>query len=549
MGETVEAPSLVVDALESAGVDTVFTLVGAPITPILAACVKRGIRPIAVRHEQSAVLMAQAYGYVRGVAGVAIVAQGPAVSNAVTGIHVAWDNCWPVVVIGGASPLATRGRMDFQEAASVRVVEPITKSAVEVTRPERIAEVVGRAFWQATEGRPGPVYVGIPGDVIAGRVPVDDVVAFSAPGPAVPSADPAEIEKLAEGLAAAERPLIVIGKGVRWSAGAAGRIKQLLEALRIPFVASPMGRGFVPDDHRLCVGAARSFALANADFVLVVGARLNWMFRFGEAFAPTAVVAQIDVVADDLGRTRSIDLPIVGDVGVVLGQVLEMLEEGAKQRPTRQAVGWLDALDRETETNRQTMAGRLSGAGTAITAYRLMTELHDLLPRDSVITVDGEVTMSAARQVLPSHTGAARLNSGTSGCMGVGIPFAIGAKLARPAAVVVSINGDSAFGFNAMEMETALRHDVSVVFIVANNGGIAGRTIQDKMFPDHPEGVATYLPGIRYEKIMEAFGGHAEHVETIKDVRGAVRRALASDTATCINVDVDPDQGSTSRLY
>ena len=549
MGETIDVPSLVVGALESAGVDTVFTLVGAPITPILAACVKRGIRPIAVRHEQSAVLMAQAYGYVKGVAGVAIVAQGPAVSNAVTGIHVAWDNCWPVVVIGGASPLATRGRMDFQEAASVRVVEPITKSAVEVTRPERITEVVGRAFWQATEGRPGPVYVGIPGDVIAGRVAVDDVVAFSAPCLAESPGDPAEIEKLADAMAAAERPLVVIGKGVRWSAGAADRITQLLEGWQIPFVASPMGRGFVPDDHRLCVGAARSFALANADVVLVVGARLNWMFRFGEVFAPTAFVAQIDVVADDFARTRSIDLPIVGDVGGVLGQVLDTLEEGTKQRPTRRPVGWLDALDRATEANRQIMAERPSGTGTEITAHRLMTELSGLLPRDSVITVDGEVTMSAARQVLASHTGAARLNSGTNGCMGVGVPFAIGAKLARPASAVVSINGDSAFGFNAMEMETALRHDVPVVFIVANNGGIAGRTIQDKMFPDHPEGVATYLPGIRYEKIMEAFGGHAEHVDTIEDVPGAVRRALAADTAACINVEVDPDQGSTSRLY
>jgi 2-hydroxyacyl-CoA lyase 1 len=299
-----------------------------------------------------------------------------------------------------------------------------------------------------------------------------------------------------------------------------------------------MGRGFIPDDHPLCMSGARSTALRGADVVLVLGARLNWTFGMGRTFAPDARVVHVDIHPEEIGLQRETEAGIVGDAGAVVEQLLAALDG---HRADRTESEWLLTLGEAKTKNEAAIEPLLSSEQIPMTHHRLLREVRDALPRDAIISVDGQITLATGRQVLPSYLPASRLNSGANGCMGVGVPFAVGAKLAAPHRPVISINGDCAFGFNGMEMETSLRHDAPVLFLIDNNDGIMGSVLENRMFSNpHQERVAMYLPGVRYDKIMEAFGGHAEHITDPDAVRPAVERALRADRSTCLNVAVDP---------
>ena len=534
--------TLVARALREQGVAVVFTVVGGPVIEAVGACADASMRPIGVHHEQAAVMMAQAYGYVGNGVGAALLASGPAVTNGITGVHVAWDNCLPVVVLGGSSSTRMRGLMPFQEADSVSMMAPVTKWAAQIDSAERIPEMIAMGFRKALSGRPGPVYLDLPADVL--QAEVDEERVRPAPeGPAGPKPQgaPDDIERAAALLLGAERPLLIVGKGVRWSEPH-DELLRLVDELGMPFLPSPMGRGFIPDDHPLCVGAARSHALRNADVVLVVGARLNWTFAHGRGLASDARLIQVDIEPEEIGLQRGVEVGIAGDAGRVLGQLLGALEgrtEGVAARARESE--WQASLRERVEANEAAIAPLMESDDVPMTHHRLLREVRDFLPRDAIITVDGQISFSTARQVLPSFTPASRLNSGSNGCMGVGVPFAIGAKLARPDVPVISFNGDAAFGFNGMEMETAIRHDLPVVFVVDNNDGIMGSVLERQMFQSgHAERVAMYAPGVRYDRIIEAFGGHGEHVERPDEIRPALERAFASGRAACINVRVDP---------
>ncbi|MHB8577471.1 MAG: thiamine pyrophosphate-binding protein [Dehalococcoidia bacterium] len=529
-------------ALQDQGVETIFTVVGGPVIETVGACGDLGIRPIGVRHEQAAVLMAQAYQYCGGTPGVAVLASGPAVTNGITGVHVAYDNCWPVLVLGGSSALRQRGRMPFQEADSVTMMRPVTKWAAQVESAERIPEYIAMALRKATSGRPGPVYLDLPSDVLAAQTDEERLRRPPRVQPAAPSlGDPVAVERAADLLCEAERPVLLLGKGVRWSEPYR-ELLDLVETLQLPFLPSPMGRGFLPDDHPLCMAAARSLAMKSADVVLVLGARLNWMFGHGRGLAPEAKLIQIDVDAEEIGMQRPVEVGITGDAGQVLRQLLSALEERARGLAARRAEGeWLADLRAARAKNEGILEPLLTSDAMPMTPHRLLREVRDVLPRETIITVDGQVVLSTGRQVLQSYTPASRLNSGSNGCMGVGVPFAIGAKLARPDVPVVSVNGDSAFGFNGMEVETAVRTGANVVFVVDNNQGIMGNILERRMFHDEPDQrVAMYTPNARYDKVMEAFGGHAEHVERPEEVGPALRRAFASGRAALVDVAVDP---------
>ncbi|MGH2603395.1 MAG: thiamine pyrophosphate-binding protein, partial [Dehalococcoidia bacterium] len=343
--------------------------------------------------------------------------------------------------------------------------------------------------------------------------------------------------RAAELLQQAERPLLILGKGVRWSASPA-RLTELVETLGMPFVPSPMGRGFIPDDHPLCMSSARSTALRGADTVLVLGARLNWTFGMGRSFAPEARFVHVDIHPEEIGLQRETEAGIAGDAGAVVEQLLTVLDG---YRADRTESDWLGTLREAKAKNEAAIEPLLDSDQIPMTHHRLLREVRDALPRDAIISVDGQITLATGRQVLPSYLPASRLNSGANGCMGVGVPFAVGAKLAAPHRPVISINGDCAFGFNGMEMETSLRHDAPVLFLIDNNDGIMGSVLESRMFSSpHQERVAMYLPGVRYDKIMEAFGGHAEHITDPDAVRPAVERALRADRSTCLNVAVDP---------
>jgi len=538
----VEGSTLVARALHEQGTEHVFTVVGGPVIEAVGACGDLGVRPIGARHEQAAVFAALGEGYVAGRVGVALLASGPAVTNTMTGVHVAWDNCWPLVVLGGSAALATSGLGGFQEADSVTMMQSITKWSVRADRAERIPELIARAHHVAMSGRPGPVYVDLPSDVLSATIDESRVrPAGRAAPPARPMGDPSAIERAAELLLEAERPLLIVGKGLRWSQ-AYEEVSRLVDDLNLPFLSSPMGRGAIPDDHALNVGAARSFALRGADTVVVVGARLNWVFGFGRSIPADANVIQIDIDPEEIGRNRPATVGIVGDAGTVLRQLLMALEGRSEPARSRAAESpWLSDLREHRAKNEAALQPLMDSDAVPMNHHRLFRDLRDVLPRECIITVDGQITFATARQLLPSHIPAARLNPATNGCMGVGVPFAVGAQLARPDLRVLSVNGDSSFGFNGLEVETALRYDLPIVFVVDNNDGIMGGILESRMFKQpHGERVAMYRPQARYDRVIEAFGGHGEHVTRPEELRPALERAFAAGRAALVNVVVDP---------
>ena len=538
----VEGSSLVAQAIAREGVETLFGLAGGPIQDIMGFAPHFGVRPIGVRHEQAAAFSAAAYGFVKNQVGVAVLAAGPAVSNGVTGAHVAFDNCLPLVILGGSGNQRGRYTGTFQETENVPMYKGITKMAVQIDSTERIPEYLAMAFRKARTGRPGPVYIDMPSDVLQNEVDEESVNWPSNYYTDVPPlGNPEQVKRAADLLLNAERPMMIVGKGVRWSEPSE-ELRQMVETLGMPYIPSPMGRGFIPDDHPMNMSAARSAIMGNSDVVLIVGSRLNWMFGFGRQFGADTKIIHIDIEAEEIGFNRAAEVGIVGDAKAVLQQILTEMEGRTAGVAERAEEGpWLTALREKVDSNAESMQSRLTSDANPIVTHRLLHEISQVFPRDTIFTVDGQQTLAAGRQVLQSHTPASRLNSGSNGCMGVGVPFAVGAKLARPDAPVVSVNGDCAFGFNSMEMETAVRHGVPIVFIINNNSGIVGGALERGMgLPEgYGERVATYTQDIRYDKIMEAFGGHCENVTEPSEIKAALERAFQATKegkTACVNV-------------
>ena len=552
MGQ-IEGSALVTKSIANEGITTLFGLAGGPIVEVMGYGPGFGVRPIGVRHEQAATFAATAYGYVRNEVGVSVLAAGPGVTNGVTGAHVAFDNCMPLLIIGGSGPQSGRYSGTFQETDNVPMFREITKMAVQVDSAARIPEYMAMAFRKAKSGRPGPVYLDLPSDVLQEMVDEEAVKwpsGYYADSP--PQGNAEQVSRAAELLLNAERPAMIVGKGVRWSEPTA-ELTRLVEDLGMPYLPSPMGRGFIPDDHPMNFNAARSTLMQGADVVLVVGARLNWMFDFGRRFAPDAKIIHVDIEPEEIGINRAVEVGIVGDAGQVLGQILAEVEGKTEGLSDRAEEGpWLTALREKSASNSESIQPFMESDDKPIRTYRLLSEVRDVFPRDTIYSVDGQITLATGRQILPSNTPASRLNSGTNGCMGVGVPFAIGAKLARPNVPVVSVNGDCAFGFNSMEMETAVRHSLPVVFVVNNNSGIVGGNLESRMgLPDgYGERVARYVQDVRYDKMMEAFGGHTEHVTEPGEIRPALERAYAASlegAPSCVNVITDPMEQMITR--
>ena len=300
MGQ-IEGSALVTKSIANEGITTLFGLAGGPIVEVMGYGPRYGVRPIGVRHEQAATFAATAYGYVRNEVGVAVLAAGPGVTNGVTGAHVAFDNCMPLVIIGGSGPQTGRYSGTFQETDNVPMFRGITKMSVQVDSAARIPEYMAMAFRKAKTGRPGPVYLDLPSDVLQEMVEEESVhwpTDYYTDAP--PQGNPEQVAHAAELLVNAERPAMIVGKGVRWSEPTQ-ELAKLVETLGMPYLPSPMGRGFIPDDHPMNFNAARSTLMQGADVILVVGARLNWMFDFGRRFAPDAKVIHIDIEPEEIG--------------------------------------------------------------------------------------------------------------------------------------------------------------------------------------------------------------------------------------------------------
>jgi thiamine pyrophosphate-dependent acetolactate synthase large subunit-like protein len=549
----VEGSALVAQSIQREKIKVLFGVAGGPIAEIMGYAPHFGVRPIGMRHEQAATFAAAAHGFVKNEVGVSVLAAGPAVTNGVTGAHVAYDNCFPLLILGGSGPQQGRYTYTFQETENVPMFKGVTKMAVQVESTSRIPEYMAMAFRKARSGRPGPVYLDLPSDVLEATVEEEAVNWPSLQNlDASPQGNPEQVKRAADLLLTAERPLLIVGKGVRWSEPTK-ELRNIVEVLGIPFIPSPMGRGFIPDDHPLNSISARSFAIRNTDVVLIVGARLNWMFDFGRQFPPNAKIIQVDIEPEEIGANRGVEVGIVGDAKAVLSQLLSVLEGKTGGLAERAEKGmWLSQIRERADKNAQAIAPLLDSDDVPLRTHRLLNEIRNVFPRDTIYCVDGQATLATGRQVLQTYTPAARLNSATNGCMGVGVPFALGAKLARPNVPVVSVNGDCAFGFNAMEMETAVRHKIPIVFVVNNNSGIVGGKLQSAMrLPEgYEELVAMYVPNIQYNKILEAFGGHSEHVTQPEEIRPALERsfeATRQGMVACVNVISEPMEGGAKQ--
>lgn len=537
---------LIAGQLTAAGIDTVFTVPGGPILEVLAESYKAGIRIVGCRHEESAALMASAWGYIKKKPGVVVVSSGPGMTNTVTSMYVATSSAMPLVVLGGSARSSVRGFGGFQEADQTAFASPACKWTTAVEGVRRIPEHLYLALNKAVSGRPGAVYVDVPGQLITEEVPEEEVRwRAAAPDVSPPHPDPAAIEDLAEMLAAAERPLILIGKGAAWAD--AGPALERLVNLGIPFVASPMGRGTVPDDNPMCVNAARTTALSNADAVLMIGGRFNWLFHLGnpQRYAKGVRIAQIDIVPEEMYGGANLEIGVVGDCAAAVEQLCDAL---AGPPLKAASTDWIAALAEQCRKNEAAVAEESDSDQVPINHYRLLRDLRDCLPRDATVAVDGELTMGVARVILPSFHPRHRLNAGTTGCMGTGVPYAIGAKVARPDQPVVALVGDFAFGTAAIEIETAARSGLNVVFVVANNAGINAHSVQDRFFPSDAPPIAALLPA-RYEKMAEMVGGHAELVQEPGQIKPAIERALAADTVALVNVMTDPKGARRGASY
>ena len=544
MGQ-ITGSQLVIDSLRREGVDTIYVLPGDPVGPIVNGWASEGHQAIAVRHEQVAAMAAQAHSYLTRTVGVCIAASGVGQTNTMTGIANAYSNCWPLLVIGGSSELRRRNMGDFQELPQIETTAPICKWTATVDSIQRIPTLINIAMKQAMAGRPGPVYLDLPAEMISGSVDEDEVtVPQPAPEPARPLADPQEIKKALEVLGKAERPLLIVGKGAAWS-WAEDELLQFVDRTQIPFLTSPMGMGMLPPDHPMNVSAARTQALQGADTILMVGARFNWIFHFGQPprFASDFKLVQIDIDGSEIGSNVPATVGLVGDAKMVLGQLLDALD----QTPVSYGESpWLSQLTEKCAENAASIEPMLNSEASPIGYYRILKEIRDFLPKDAIVVADGASTMDISRQVVPVWYPRHRLDAGVAGCVGTGVPFAIASQVVHPDKPVICIQGDWAFGFNGMDIETAARFKLPIVWVVFQNANI------DKWVRTYVDGVEDpndFTPSLRFDVMMEALGGHGEFVESPEQIRPALERAFSSGKASLINVIMDPGAGRRQQEF
>ncbi|MFP8881422.1 MAG: thiamine pyrophosphate-binding protein, partial [Myxococcota bacterium] len=465
---------IIARSLKQQGVEYMFGVVGFPVIPIAAVAEQEGIRYLGFRNEQSASYAAGAIGYLTGRPGACLAVSGPGMVHGIAGLANAWSNCWPMILLGGANDSYQDGMGAFQETPQVEAARPFSKYAARPESAKRIPFFIEKAVRTSISGRPGAVYLDLPNDLIAARLEDDEVDWLApCPEPARSLADPACVESALETLRNAERPLVIVGKGAAY-ARAENEVREFLDKTQLPFLASPMGKGVVPDDHPLSVAPARSHALQNADVVFLIGARLNWIMHFGlpPRFAESVKIIQLDISPEEIGTNVPAAVPLVGDAQRVMSQLNDALD--AKPWTYAKQTAWRGALDEQVAQNVASVDAMLNDDSEPMGYYRVLREIRDLAGRNAIICSEGANTMDIGRTVLPNFEPRHRLDAGTYGTMGVGLGFAIAAAVACPDKKVICVEGDSAFGFSGMEVETACRFRLPITFIIINNNGIGG---------------------------------------------------------------------------
>lgn len=523
--------------LKKQGVDYLFGIVGFPVVPIAIEAQKAGITYIGMRNEQSASYAAQAASYLLGRPQACLVVSGPGVIHALAGLANAQQNCWPMLLIGGSSAQSRDGMMDFQEEHQVELCRPYCKYSARVETPARIPFLVEQAVRTSWYGRPGAAYLDMPDDVILGRI--DEEELLPVPPVADPPrslADPSSVAAALEALKGARNPLVIVGKGMAWSR-AESEVRRFIEHTQLPFLATPMGKGVVSDDHPLSVGGARSLALQQADAVLLLGARLNWILHYGKAprFNPDVKMLQVDIQADQISHNVAAHAAMVGDGKAVMQQFLTLLDQQpwsyAPDAPFRSAIA------EKIAENEAAVAPQVNQDEGPVNYYRAFRDIKAFLRPDDIIIGEGANTMDIGRTQMANVHPRHRLDAGSYGTMGIGLGFAIAAAVVNPGKRVVAVQGDSAFGFSGMECETICRYNLPITVIVLNNNGIGGGL--SAMPTDRQAPPNMLLPGAHYETVMEAFGGKGWYCTEPSQIQPALDAAAEWGGPALVHITLD----------
>jgi oxalyl-CoA decarboxylase len=537
---------LVVDALKANDIDTIYGVVGIPITDLARVAQASGIRYIGFRQETSAGNAAAAAGFLTRRPGVCLTVSAPGFLNGLAALANATTNCFPMIQISGSSDRAMVDlqRGDYGELDQLNAARPFVKAAYRISRVEDIGRGIARAIRTAISGRPGGVYLDIPGDVLGQAMDAgaaaDTVWRVVDPAPRQLPA-PEAVDRALGVLAAAQRPLIVLGKGAAY-AQADNVIREFVETTGIPFLPMSMAKGLLPDSHPQSVAAARSLAIARADAVLLVGARLNWLLGHGESpqWSADAKFIQVDIAASEFDSNRPIAAPLVGDIGSVMSALLD----GVSTHQIVASSQWTGELADRRAANDAKMCRRLAEDPHPMRFYNALGAIRSVLQSNPEVYVvnEGANALDLGRNVIDMEAPRHRLDTGTWGVMGIGMGYAIAAAV-ETGKPVVAIEGDSAFGFSGMEIETICRYRLPVTVVILNNGGV----YRGDEAPTGSDPAPTVLNArARHELMAEAFGGKGYHVTTPSELEKALTEAIASNGPSIIDCELDPAAGVES---
>ena len=539
---------LIIDALKLNGLNTIYGVPGIPITDFGRMAQAAGIRVLSFRHEQNAGYAASIAGFLTKKPGICLTVSAPGFLNGLTALAHATTNCFPMILISGSSEreIVDLQQGDYEEMDQLAIAKPLCKAAYRILHAADIGIGVARAIRAAVSGRPGGVYLDLPaklfGQVMDAEAGKKSLVKVIDAAPAqLPAPD--AVKRALEVLKGAKRPLIILGKGAAY-AQADDQIRALVEKSGVPFLPMSMGKGILPDTHAQCAGAARSTVLAQSDVVMLIGARLNWLLSHGKGKAwgaePKKFI-QIDIEPKEMDSNVEIAAPVVGDISSCVSALLNGMGANWPAAPA----DWIKTVTAKRDENIAKMAPRLMNNNSPMDYHGALGVLRTIIKErpDAILVNEGANTLDLARGIIDMYRPRKRLDVGTWGVMGIGMGYAIGAAV-ETGKPVLAIEGDSAFGFSGMEVETICRYKLPVCVVVFNNDGIYRGTDVNPAGSD--PATTVFVKGSRYDKMMEAFGGVGVHATTPDELRRAVNEAMDSGKPTLINAVIDPAAGSES---
>ncbi|MEN7527315.1 MULTISPECIES: oxalyl-CoA decarboxylase [unclassified Cupriavidus] len=539
---------LVIDALKLNGIENIYGLPGIPVTDLARLAQANGMRVISFRHEQNAGNAAAIAGYLTQKPGVCLTVSAPGFLNGLTALANATTNCFPMILISGSSEreIVDLQQGDYEEMDQLAIARPHAKAAFRVLHAEDIGVGIARAIRAAVSGRPGGVYLDLPAKLLGQSMEAEkgrkSLIKVVDPAPRqLPAPD--SIDRAVELLKGAKRPLILLGKGAAY-ARADEDIRALVEKTGIPYLPMSMAKGLLPDTHPQSASAARSYVLAEADVVLLVGARLNWLLSHGKGktWGKPKQFIQVDISPTEMDSNVAIAAPVVGDIGSCVSALLDKIGNNF----AKPGAEWINAVDERKDKNLAKMAETLAKDTSPMNFHSALRVLKDVVKANPSIPFvnEGANTLDYARAVIDMYEPRKRLDVGTWGVMGVGMGYAVAAAV-ETGKPVLAVCGDSAFGFSGMEVETICRYNLPICVVVFNNNGVYKGIDKNPTGGSDPA-VTMFVPGARYDKMMEAFGGVGHNVTTPQELEAAVNEALRSGKPTLVNAVIDPAAGTES---